>query len=96
MNIYRKVLDHIALGVLYKSPDIPDYHLMIGTAERHSELPLLIYQQTAVPSLLVNSMVELSQESSDDIALAIENNTLEVNDMNLSVLMIGNGLGGIK
>lgn len=96
MNIYRKALDHIALGVLHKLPNIPDYHLMIGTAERLNEIPLLIYKSTAVPSVLVNSMTELSQQSSTDIALAIENNLLEVNDLSLNLALIGNGLGGAK
>lgn len=96
MNIYRKALDHIALGVLYKQPNIPDYHLMIGSAERLDGMPLMIYEQTAVPSVLVGSMNELSKKSSTDIELAIQNNSLEVNDMNMAVIMIGNGLGGVK
>ena len=96
MNIYRKTLDHIALGVILKKPNIPDYHLMIGTAERLDEIPLMIYEQTAVPSVLVKSMVELSQQSSEDIELAIENNMLEVNDLSLNLALIGNGLGGVK
>ena len=96
MNIYRKTLDRIALKTLLKAPEIPDFHLMVGTAEKHKSLPLMIYEQTAIPAELVPSMVELSQKSSVDIEKAIADNTLEVNDMNLNVLMIGNGLGGAK
>ena len=96
MNIYRKALDRIALSVLYKQPNIPDYHLMIGSAERLDEIPLAIYAQTAIPSVMAKSMTELSKQSSTDIELAIQNNTLEVNDLSLNVALIGNGLGGVK
>ena len=96
MNIYRKALDRIALNVLYKKPNIPDYHLMVGSAERLESIPLMIYKQTAIPSVMVKAMTEVSQMSSTDIELAIADNTLEVNDLNFNLLVIGNGLGGAK
>ena len=91
--MYRNVLNQFALNTLIKPPNIPDYHLMVGTAETLKSLPLLVYENAKVPSEVVEVMNMAKYQSSDDIAEAIANNNLEINDLNWNLALIGSGLG---
>lgn len=90
---YRQVIDKFALHNLIKSPNIPDYHLMIGSAENHEGLPLLIYQEAKIPTALTGNYKEIQKMTSDDISNAIAENNLEINDLNWNLALIGSGLG---
>ena len=48
--MYRQVIDRFALNQLIKNPDIPDFHLMVGSAEILDSLPLLVYEHASIPS----------------------------------------------
>lgn len=89
MSNYMSILNAHAIGVLAQSPAIPDYHLMVGSAECLSPLPLLVYQQTAIPTEIAENMKKYDEMSNDDIMTAIANNQLEVNDMNGNIALIG-------
>lgn len=90
---YRQVIDKQALNVLVKNPNIPDYHLMVGSAERLDGMPLMVYESSTVPTSLLNSYGNIKQMDSEDIEQAIADNILEVNDLNLNLALIGSGLG---
>lgn len=90
---YRQVIDKQALNVLVKNPNIPDYHLMVGSAERLDGMPLLVYESSTIPTSLLNSYSNIKQMNSEDIAQAIADNSLEVNDLNFNLALIGSGLG---
>lgn len=91
---YRQMLDRFALNSLIKLPEIPDFHLMVGSAEMLDGQPITIYEKSNLPATLVQGYTDIQKNmSNDDIAQAIANNTLEVNDLNWNVATIGAGLG---
>lgn len=94
---YRQTIDRIALSQLIKPPNIPDFHLMVGSAEYLGNMPLMVYTETKVPTQIVQGWGSLKDTSAEDpsIMQAVADNNLEVNDMNWNLAMIGGGLGGI-
>lgn len=93
MNAYRGIINNIAKNTLIKAPNIPDFHIMVGSAETLAPLPLLVYEKATVPNELLQNMNKVQEKTSDEIAEAIANNNLEVNDLNWNVALIGSGLG---
>lgn len=91
--MYRGMLNQFALNTLAKRPNIPDFHLMVGSAETLAPLPLLVYENAKVPTEVIQVMNDVKGKSSEEIAEAINNNSLEVNDLNWNVALIGSGLG---
>lgn len=90
---YRKIVNGIAVRQLIKSPDMPDYHLMIGTAEQLDNVSLLIPQHK-VPSEVAKGLEKLETISNETIEQAIINGTLEVNDFNYNNAVIAGMIGG--
>lgn len=90
---YRQVIDAFALQSLLQAPEIPDYHLMIGSAEELAPLPLMLYARANVPKQIVQGWDNLKDLSSDQVESLINNQQLEVNDLNYNLAFIGNGLG---
>lgn len=91
--MYRQIIDKHGLQSLVKKPNIPDFHLMVGSAENISPLPLVIVNTYKIPQQVINNMEELKNLSSEEVEQAIANNNLEVNDLNWNLALIGNGLG---
>ena len=90
--MYRNILDAFALKTLAKMPNIPDFHLMVGSAEEHSPMPLLVYEKSVLPSQLVNNFKVTQNMTNEEIESAIANGQLEVNDLNYNVALIGLGI----
>ena len=91
--MYRQIIDRFALNQLIKMPNIPDFHLMIGSAEELNGLPLLVYENAKVPSEVAENMAITSQKTNEEIQEMIANNDLEVNDLNWNLALLGSGLG---
>ena len=91
--MYRQVIDRFALNQLIKMPNIPDFHLMIGSAEELNGLPLLVYENAKVPSEIAENMAVTSQKTNEEIQEMIANNDLEVNALNWNLALLGSGLG---
>ena len=89
--MYRKVLNGFARQSLCKAPEIPDYNLMVGTAEHKASMPLLVYKNSKVPKSVVQTMNTLNTKASGEIEEMINNNTIEVNDFGTNVFF-GGGL----
>lgn len=87
--MYRNMLNRFALQSVIKAPNIPDFHLMVGSAEDLASLPLLIYDSSNVPSEIVQGMSKYNEMTSDDIQQAIADNVLEVNDINMNIATLG-------
>lgn len=88
---YQQLLNGHALGALHKPPRIPDYHLMVGSAERLESLPLLV--STATYSKDVAKMITKTQQlSEEEVTEKLTNNLLEVNDFIENTALIGSGL----
>lgn len=92
---YRKVLNGIAYKVYKKPVEIPDYHLMIGTAEHLDEIPLLI-SQAKIPSKVAKNIEKIETVTGGDIEQAIADNILEVNDYNGNTAILAGMIGGVK
>ena len=93
MNGYKGTLNKFALNTLIKAPNIPDYHLMVGSAETLAPLPLLVYENAKFPNEIVQNMNNMKSKTSEEIAEAIADNNLEVNDLNWNLALLGSGLG---
>ena len=89
---YRQVLNGIAMSQLSVSPNIPDFHLMVGSAECLEPLPILVYENASVPNEVVENMKTVNNMTNEQIEKAIENNQLEVNDMNWNLATLGSGI----
>ena len=92
---YRKILNGIALGVLLKAPEIPDYHLMVGTAEHLDSVPLLI-NQTKIPTKVAENLEKVNTLSNETIEQALAAGTLEINDFNGNTAILGSMIGGVR
>lgn len=86
---YKQTLNAFALKQLHKPVQIPDYHLMVGSAEQLEPLPIMI-TKNYVPKEVVIKQADISKLNDEEIASAIENNSLEVNDLStINMLTIG-------
>lgn len=92
---YLRTLSAIAYKVLPTVPDMPDYHLMVGTAERHDSIPLVI-PQAKIPKTVAEQLVTYETMSSEEITEAIANNTLEINDFNANTAILTGLIGGVR
>ena len=91
--MYRQVIDRFALNQLIKNPNIPDFHLMVGSAEILDSLPLLVYKNASIPSEIAGNMKITEEKTNEEIEQMISNNELEVNDLNWNLALLGSGLG---
>lgn len=94
MANYRQILNAHALKNITKMPNIPDYHLMVGSAEELAGLPTLI-QTNYVPDSVKAMTADVNKLTDEEVAQALENNMLEVNDFMDNLAAIGAGLGGV-
>ena len=90
---YRSIIDGIALSQIQRVPDIPDYHLMIGSAEELSPQPVTIYTQAKVPKEIVSGWETLNKRTNEELQQAIADGTIEVDDLASQVHFMG--LGGL-
>lgn len=91
--MYKSFLNSIANLAIKKAPNIPDYHLMVGTAERHESLPVMVYKNSRIPGSLVKNMQEIQTNDNETVQRMIADGNLEVNDLNWNIALLGNGLG---
>ena len=87
--MYSEILKKQALNNITKFPNIPDYHLMIGSAENLSSLPLLLYTSASIPKAVVDNMEFFRNTDNEKIAEMINNNQIEINDMNWNIATMG-------
>lgn len=91
--MYKGLLNKLALQSMKTAPNIPDFHLMVGSAECHTSLPVLVYQNAKIPADLVLNMKKVQEHTHEELQEMIAYNQLEVNDLNWNLALLGNGLG---
>lgn len=91
--MYRQVLNGFAIKSLAKRPNIPDFHLMVGSAECLESLPVLVYNNASVPVEVVQNLQMANSMSNDEIAQAIADGNLEPDDLSWNKALLGSGLG---
>lgn len=94
--MYQNTLNRIALNVLTKPPQIPDYHLMIGSAECLDGLPLLISLTQMVPKMISENMKKVSEMNDTQLQYMLENNLLEINDYSGNNAVLAGMIGGSR
>lgn len=87
--MYRQILDGFALNSLTKLPSIPDYHLMVGSAEDLTSQPLLVYKNANIPTEITKNMATMANLTNEEIAEKIADGSLEVNDINGNIASLG-------
>jgi len=92
---YRKVVNGIALNVLLKNPDMPDFHLMVGNAEHLDGVNLMI-NQTKIPKKVADSLEKVNTLSNEKIEESVANNMLEINDYSSNNAILGSMIGGVR
>lgn len=90
---YRQILNAVALSQIRRDPDIPDFHLMVGSAEDLTPQPITIYTSAHVPKEIVTGWEKLQDTNNETIQQAIEDGNLEVNDLPSYVHFLG--IGGL-
>lgn len=90
---YRGIIDNIGLNVRMKKVDIPDYHLMVGTAENLSSVPLILYNDfnTPIPEPLQRPLEQLKNE---DVRAKLSNEGFTVDDFVNNTFYLGNAVDG--
>lgn len=83
--MYRNIINAFGLKAMIKNPQIPDYHLMVGSAEELGSLPLLVYTNTSVPKEVVDNMNRVSEMNNEQLYSALAYGGLEVNDLNYNI-----------
>lgn len=92
---YNAILNSHALSAIKTAPDIPDYHLMVGTAECLERLPVLI-NQAKIPTDVAQQLAKYDDMTNEDIVRAIDDQLLEINDFNGNTAIIGGLIGGAR
>lgn len=87
--MYKQMLNKQALKNITKLPQIPDYHLMVGSAENLSPLPLLLYSSATIPQAIIENMEQYKNMDNSKIEEMINNQQLEVNDLNWNIGSLG-------
>ena len=90
---YRNVIDRYALNTLFKLPQIPDFHLMVGSAENLDGIPLLVQKNSSVPNAVAENITEMSKSTNDELQQKIADNVIELDDLNFNTATIGDSLG---
>ena len=91
--MYRNIINAIALRQIIKPVEIPDYHLMVGTAEELAPLPVLIPQHE-VPKEVAQSLTKLNDLDNDTVAKLVDEQSLEINDFNGNTALLAGMIGG--
>ena len=93
MNGYRGILNRIAYNQLTLSPDIPDFKLMVGSAENLNPLPTLIYRDYygEQAKALIEPMKNLKAEQVDPQLVGI---TYTPDDFVNNTIFLGDPVAG--
>lgn len=94
MEGLKQVYNAHGVKALLKNPNIPDFHLMVGTAEDLSPQHVLTVVNKVPPEIAKN-LKKFENYTDEEIENLIANNQIEVNDLNGDISTIGNPLGGV-
>lgn len=90
---YRGIIDNIGLNVRRKNPEIPDFHLMVGTAENLASVPLLLYNDfnTYIPKPLQENIEMMKNE---DVRQKLNGESYTIDDFVNNTFFLGNVVDG--
>lgn len=88
---YRSIINGIGLAQIKQSVDIPDYHLMVGTAECLDGLPLYIYGDY-MPIQTATVLPDVEKMTYEDVQQDLASGKLTINDFFQNVYPLGNAI----
>lgn len=91
---YRKIINQFGLQQLTRNISIPDFHLMVGSAEYLASMPVLVYNDylEAIPEPLQKPITDLNYEQAQ---AGMTNGELTVDDFVSNTFYIGSPLGEV-
>ena len=95
MRDYMAMLNRHAFNILHHPVDVPDNHLMIGSAEDLKPQSVLI-SQAKIPKDVAENLSHLEKMSDVEVEQAIADGILEVNDFNGNTAIVEELLGVYK
>ena len=92
---YMSMLNLHAFNQLTHLIDVPDHHLMIGSAEDLTP-QIAEISQAVIPKDVAENLRHLDGLTDEEVNEAIQNNILEVNDFNGNTAIVEELLGVYK
>lgn len=91
---YKGIVNRFGLQQLVRPVAIPDFHLMVGSAEYLASMPVLVYQDylEMIPTALQKPITDISYEQAQT---GIENGELSPDDFVQNTFYIGSPLGEV-
>lgn len=92
---YRGIINNIGNNQMKKVPEIPDFKLMVGTAEHLASMPVLVYSDyvNLIPEPLRKPLESMSHEEATE---KLTNGTVSPNDFVGDVFWLGDAIGGVN
>lgn len=87
---YRNIVNAIAYNQLTTVPNIPDFKLMVGGAEKLSPLPLLIYKDLSIPQ----AKALIPPPKREEVDLPLQGTTYTVDDFVNNTFWLGTPIDG--
>ena len=88
MSSYRQMINGFGLLALGKPCQIPDYHLMIGTAEDLSSQPIMIFED-AMPKQVASMLPDIRDMDYEDVQSDLASGKLTIDDFFTNVYPLG-------
>lgn len=88
---YRAVVNRIGLNILTTAPSIPDYHLMIGSAEQLASQPIMTFEDF-MPKQVAKLLPDITDMTYEDVQENLASGKLTINDFFTNVYPLGDAL----
>lgn len=88
---YRVVINRFASNCIQKKVDIPDYHLMVGSAECLHPLPLVVFPDY-MPKNMAKPIIDNSKLSYEEIQQNLSSGKLSINDFYENIYPMGDAI----
>ena len=89
--MYRQMLNRQGLKALSKTPDIPDYHLMVGDAEDLASKPIMIFENV-MPKQVAKYLPNMQDMSYEEVQQNLASGKLTIDDFFSNVYPLGESL----
>ena len=91
MENYQSTLNRIAFNQIKKNVDIPDYHLMIGTAEELASQPIML-SENIIPKHVYNALPNIDNMTYEEVQQNLSSGKLTIDDFFQNVYPMGDAI----
>lgn len=89
--MYRQMLNRQGLKALLKTPDIPDYHLMVGDAEDLASKPVMVFENV-MPKQVAKYLPQMGDMSYEEVQQNLASGKLTIDDFFNNTYPLGEAL----